>query len=187
MLNDKGYATLTVDSCGTANGQACVEARNQWIIWVWSDATGALDYLAGVPDIDPQSIAVMGFSAGATVIEGAIGQSPASPMNNRFKAGIAVYGQCVILGKLSTPMLEIIGAEDRNAQRCKTHWRWDASATLLTEVEIIPGATHAFDQREVTSLTTVNGDHPAIYSREATEIAQAATLRFLDRHLGRSR
>ena len=69
VLNAHGYAALIVDSCDSSNVQACIATRGQWMSRMWGDALGALDFLGAVPEINPDAIGVMGFSAGAFTVE----------------------------------------------------------------------------------------------------------------------
>jgi len=147
------------------------------------DALGALDYLGKTPVINPNAIGVMGFSAGAFAVEGLIGSSSTSPAGHKFGAGIVVYGNCVVPGKPTMPGLEIIGDQDRNSVNCGKYTEKDTAK--LVEFLVIPGATHAFDQSELTTQTTVAGGYPAIYNKVATQAAHRAVVSFLDRHFKR--
>jgi dienelactone hydrolase len=183
VLNAHGYAALTVDSCDSSNVQTCIATRGQWMSRMWGDALGALDFLAAVPQIDPDAVGVMGFSAGAFTVEGLIGSSPVSPKGHKFSAGIVVYGNCVVPGTPSMPGLEIIGDQDRNSSNCGKSVEMDAAKNVVFLV--IPGATHAFDQSEITTMTTVAGGYPAIYNHAATQEAHREVIYFLDGHLRR--
>lgn len=181
VLNDRGYASLTIDSCKSNNPQICISTRGQWMSKMWDEALGALDYLSQVPQINPKAVGIMGFSAGAFTVEGLIGASPTSSKGNKFSAGIVVYGNCVVPGTPLMPGLEIIGNQDRNAVNCGKYAENDTEKKL--EFLVIPDATHAFDQSEITTMRTVAGGYPAIYSREATKAAHRGAVSFLDKHL----
>lgn len=171
-LNAHGVATLTVYSCESSDSSTCITSRGQWMSRMSEDATGALDFLASRPDIDARAISVMGFSAGAFAAEGLAGTAAPSPAGHRFRSAISVYGNCSVPGSPAMPVLAIMGALDRNAAQC-------ARLPAQVQVLVLPGATHAFDQADLTMLTTVAGGYPAIYNRAATLEARRAVASFL--------
>ena len=144
---------------------------------MWRDAIGALDYLAGRPDIDPDRIGVMGFSLGAMAIETFAVQDLKSPSGRNFAAGIALYGRCDFYGEPPFPLLEIIGDKDKNVDSCP-----DGTYSRVS-VDIIPGATHAFDNDRLTTMRVVSGGHSSIYSWSATKKARELTRIYFAKHL----
>ena len=178
FLTKNGYAALTVDTFGSRNAGRCPDAWHLGGFTMWRDAYGALDYLAGRPDIDPDRIGVMGFSLGAMAIEEFTVENLKSPGGRNFKAGIAVYGRCSVYREPSFPVLEIIGDQDRNSYSCP-------EKTARVSVQIIPGAYHAFDSSLFTTMRTVSGGHSAIYSWTATKKARESTRKFFAKHLAR--
>lgn len=175
-----GYVALTVDTFGSRNAGRCPEAMRLSGAMV-PDAYGALDYLATLPEVDSNRIAVMGFSLGAFAIPAFTGSGTTltSPGGKRFKSGIAVYGSCSFKDKTAVPVLQVIGSKDYNSKACPKES--DPSVTT----EIISGATHAFDQSDLSVLQMVPGGHMAIYSASATQRARELILDFLNRNMGR--
>ncbi|MCH9052154.1 MAG: dienelactone hydrolase family protein [Proteobacteria bacterium] len=180
FLTKNGYAALTVDTFGSRNAGRCPDAYYLRGITMARDAYGALDYLAGRPDIDPDRIGVMGFSLGAMAIEEFAMEYVKSPGGRNFKAGIVVYGRCQVFSEPPFPVLEIIGDQDRNSFNCLQ----GPFPPRLT-VEVIPGAHHAFDVSQFTTMRTVSGGHSAIYSWTATKKARELTRKFFAKHLAR--
>ncbi len=144
---------------------------------MWRDAYGALDYLAALPEIDPNRIAVMGFSLGGMAIESIAEQSLTSPSGRNFAAGIVVYGFCSVSGEPPFPVLEIIGDKDVHSGYCTVGSRDNV------QVEILPGVYHGFDQPQIVGKQTVSGGHTAKYDKSATNRARQLAVEFLDRHL----
>lgn len=171
-LNANGVAALTVYSCASTDSGTCITSRGQWMSRMSEDAVGALDFLATRPEIDPKAISVMGFSAGAFAVEGLAGATAPSPAGHSFRSAVSVYGNCSVPGTPAMPVLAIMGALDRNATQC-------ARLPEQVQVLLLPGATHAFDQSDLTTLTTVAGGYPAVYNRAATLQAQRAVAAFL--------
>ena len=178
FLTGHGIATLTVDTFGSRGAGRCPEAREFGGVHMWRDAYGALDYLANRPDIDGSRIGVMGFSLGASAVEAIAGHKLKSPENRNFRAGISLYGQCVIDGTPTFPILFLIGDQDRNSASCPSPPGPGVS------VEILKGATHAFDNTVLTSRRIVSGGHSSIYDADATEKARRIALAFLGKQMG---
>jgi dienelactone hydrolase len=76
------------------------------------DAYSAKAYLSALPLVDPQRIAVMGWSYGGwavmKIIDGYYRDETVSP----FKAAVAFYPYCHSLYKPDTPLLVLIGKKD---------------------------------------------------------------------------
>lgn len=178
FLAKNGYVALTVDTFGSRNAGRCPEAMRLAGAMV-PDAYGALDYLATLPEVDAKRIAVMGFSLGAFAIPAFTGSGTTltSPGGKSFKAGIAVYGSCSFKDKTAVPVLQVIGSKDYNAKACPKES--DPSVTT----EIIEGATHAFDQSDLTTRQMVSGGHMSVYSSSATQKARELILAFLNKNM----
>lgn len=179
FLTGQGYAALTVDTFGSRGAGRCPEARRRLgSATMWRDAYGALDYLAALPEIDPNRIAVMGFSLGGFAVEAMAGKDLASPSGRNFRAGIVVYGYCRIGGEPRFPVLEIIGDRDFHSGFCPVEPRDNI------QVEILAGAYHGFDNPQIVGMqTAVGGGHPMKYDQSATNRARQLAVEFLNRHL----
>ena len=131
-----------------------------------ADAFAALGLLASHPRIDPQRIAVMGFSRGGITAWRTAAQrvvAGSSPAGLRFAAHLPVYlGGCA--GQLSlhvqpgvfgpAPMLWIHGGDDDYtfASDCKDFSDRIAAAGTPSDLVLIPGARHKFDSDDQRRL-----------------------------------
>ncbi len=119
-----------------------------------ADAYAGLGWLAARPDVDPERIAVVGFSYGALVSLLAAQEQVArifAPAGPRFAGHVAFYAPCIAIFDDRTttgrPVLMLAGDEDEivTPERC------DTAATNLraggSAVEVIryPGAYHQWD------------------------------------------
>lgn len=159
-LNEAGIAAFVIDVFGprgvksTADDQTLVPFAADT-----ADAFAALGLLASHPRIDPQRIAVMGFSRGGVtavrsgalrIIEGS------APAGLRFAAHVALYsggcaGNLAVSAKPgvfdSAPMLFVHGDADDYAylSDCREYARRIAAAGTPTEFVALPGVRHKFD------------------------------------------
>lgn len=181
-LNGLGYVTLTVDSLGARGYSNCTRrnfmAKNYH--GTTQDAYGALDYLAAQPFIDREKIAVMGFSMGASAIHNELVKRRFREKSGLdFKAAIAFYGFCYSIQSGSVPLLEILAEKDELATACITFSKGEPGI----EVQIIPGAYHAFDSTDASGGTDHYG-HKMLYDANATAKAREFTKVFLKKHFG---
>ena len=184
-LNAQGYATLVVDTYGSRGEGRCPNSIGTapWIFG--ADAYGALDYLGGLPTIERQRIAVMGFSAGAMAMNNFITWKIRKRGELDFKAAISFYGRCgtmVYEKNPPYPVMEIVGGKDfRIVHSCKL-----ISKDSPVEVQILPGAYHAFDSGYGHGLSTdLAGGIEMLYSKDATNKARELTKVFFAKHLGK--
>ena len=156
-----------------------------------SDAHGALDYLRNKSFVQRNQIAVMGFSLGGSAIHFSLLRSYAKAKpSSAFKVAISLYGPCAFrkgvvrmrkLARSPVPLLEIIGEnDDRILRECKKL----LPSSRLTQLHILPGAYHAFDNARLTTMRQSSGGIKMLYSREATLSARALAKEFLGKHLG---
>jgi dienelactone hydrolase len=151
-LRGWGYVALALDSLGESNncaggGGAIPEAQ---------DAYAALRYLAAQDFVDPDRVAVMGWSMGGGAVLTAVEQGGLiTDQELRFKAAIAYYPPCAASsGTMTVPTLVIVGEGDdwEPAAACRamaahqsdigiTRTSGGAPVTLI----VLPGATHGFD------------------------------------------
>jgi len=97
-LNSLGLATFVVDSfSGRGITALPPDPSNEAFLWVIVDAYRALGQLAQHPRIDPNRIAVMGFSMGGLVATYTSNErfwKAYGPPNVQFGAHISLYGNC---------------------------------------------------------------------------------------------
>ena len=150
-----------------------------------ADAHAAKDYLAGLPFVDMDRIAVMGMSHGGwttlaavenTYLDDAVRTKP-------FKAAVALYPHCEPqLYRLDAPLLILIGDADdwTYSYRCEGMELRDPIGHAVT-LKVYPGATHAFDADQP------GGEfygHTIKFDPEATQDAAARVQTFLLKYLG---
>jgi dienelactone hydrolase len=183
-----GYVTLTVDSFGPRGiAETCGNGTPAEMAF---DAYRALDFLVRQHAVDPDRVAVLGFSQGgwlalSSVEEGIVEQS--SP--NKFRAAAAFYPNCrTIQGNLTVPALIMIGELDdwTSAEGCRqlaeghddygvSRRREGAPIKLI----VYPGAWHAFDSPALTTPKELFG-HRLEYNQAAADKSAAALREFLD-------
>jgi dienelactone hydrolase len=183
-LTRLGYVTLTVDSLGARGLRGCTPDLQGAGQELTRDAYGALDYLAGLPFVDRERVAVMGFSLGAHTVSYFVGRNITSPSGLNFKAAIMMYpGGCGLIGPSDRmiPLAVVIGDKDREIA-VSTCTRLASQSSV--RVDVLRDTYHAFDQPEVTSLRYDIVGSPMLYSATATKRAQEITKEFLASHLG---
>jgi dienelactone hydrolase len=188
-----GYVTLTVDSFGprgiknTCGSGAPVELA--------FDAYRALSFLVRQPFVDPDRVAVLGFSQGAwlalaSVEHGAIEKTS----QNKFRAAVAFYPKCLgSKGNMTVPTLILIGERDNwaPAQECRNMVEgrddWGISRTrgqgVPVRLIVYPGAYHAFDAPGLERPIEFLG-HRLEYDKSAADQANDALREFLGEHIG---
>jgi dienelactone hydrolase len=145
-----GYALLWVDSLGP-RGIADGCSGPGLSVDTVMDAYGALLYLSTVPFIDPERIAVVGYSEGATAALTAVAFDGVERLfNARFQAAVAYYPLCLGRdGAVAAPTLIVTGELDDWApvRHCREMLarRRDLGSPL--KLVVYPDARHAFDVR----------------------------------------
>ena len=163
-----GYVALFVDDFATRGlKETCAVDFKQAL----PDADGALAYLRRRTYVDPDKIAVVGFSQGGdTALRVAAGGVAG------FKAAAAFYPPCANLdgAALTIPTLILVGAKDEvtPARDCAELAKRQQPG--MVKFFVYPGAAHAFDLPEFAARTKVMGmplayDHNAA-SRSWTEL-----------------
>ncbi len=191
-LTGLGYVVLSVDSYTSRGYSRCTE-RTTWKNDQTKDAFGALDYLVGLPFVDGERIAVMGFSVGAFAINDyVINRSRQRTGMRNYKAAISLYGRCDDPLRLYTdkdiPLMQIIGEFDAFRDICEGEWMKNQPI----EVHVLKGAYHAFDHPQITFkrrpyyikiMVPDPLDNPMLYDAAKTREARGLTRAFLDKHL----
>jgi dienelactone hydrolase len=176
-----GYVVLAVDTIGSRGYPECGRMPDRFEGQA-RDAYGALDYLARQPFVDAQRIAAVGFSMGAITINELIMLRPPRPAGHpEFKAFASFYGRCAALNPAlmrDAPLLQIIAEKDNFASTCLLR-----SKTVRMESHLLPGAYHAFDQSQHTTVRPDRAGNPMLYDAAATERSQALLREFLARTL----
>jgi dienelactone hydrolase len=144
-----GYVSLAVDSFAPRGIEdQCTHLAPTRL----GDALGALSYLAHLPFVDSQRIAVIGSSQGAVVALklASTYQSEIfdAPRDLRFLAAVAYYPNRGILTEdLILPALILIGELDdwTPARDCELWTKWQVNRGAPAKLIVYPGAYHAFD------------------------------------------
>ena len=152
---ERGYVALLVDSFGPRGypegfqkgsyDERPAEVSEQTVRPL--DAYGALRYLRGRRDIDPDRIGVQGWSnGGMTVLVTMSDHAPGLPENG-FRAALAEYPGCgmdAIKGRYRNyaPLLMMLASEDEevNPKRCE-----EFAHKANIEVIVYSGAEHNYD------------------------------------------
>lgn len=165
-LRKSGFATLTYDSFearGTT-GQALSGSPGYLTAGV-ADAFAALRRLAGEPRIDPDRIAILGFSYGADVAHLTafeVMRAALEPGALRFAAHVAFYpaGSVGVIAErgayTGSPVLMMLGGKDDNLPVVKIEnylaYAQAAGHPAPIELVIYPGAYHGWTVSDAPPL-----------------------------------
>jgi dienelactone hydrolase len=204
-LSRLGYVVLIVDSFGPRRrSEMCSIGGFDLATYRQrpKDAYGALWYLKSQPFVRGDRIAAIGWSQGGGVVLLSIPTQslgrPASLPQGDFRAAVAFYpGSCnnerLPAGWTSTiPLLVLQGAEDvwTPLAPCKAFVESAVGRGAKIEMQVYPGAYHAFDapnvtRRELPNYVTRAGVVPIIGTDPAArQDAFARVPAFLARYLG---
>lgn len=185
-----GYVVLVVDSFTTRGiEQACTTAGKSTAARV-GDAYGALAYLAAQPFVDPNRIALLGFSQGAITALSLVGAREYELFENeadrKFKAAVAFYPTCPADGTMTVPTLILIGELDdwTRAVACTNMMASRTGAGSAVRLTVYPGAHHSFDVVALQPGREMFG-HRVEYNAAAAEAATEEVRQFLAEHLTR--
>jgi dienelactone hydrolase len=195
-LASLGYVALVLDSFGPRGEPKGICAKPLLIPHTVrsQDAFDAKVYLGGLPFVDRNRIAVMGFSHGGLSALCAVSDSnyaavammvkatPSRKIEDPFRAAIAFYPYC--RGKLedsNAPLLILSGGVDDwcPPDVCQKNMPSGKAAQEII-FKVYPGATHGFDREGVD--IKVEG-HRMLYNPEATADAIIQVKEFLAKHM----
>ena len=185
----RGYVVLLVDSYATRGiDHACTSEAYSAFLRRRPDPYGALVFLARQTFVDPQRVAMVGFSAGARLTLAAAEPNAFehfAPPGLRFRAAAAFYPPCsVAMARPEIPTLIFIGALDdwTPAAACTDKVaRW-GNAGPPVELVVYPGAYHGFYYEYLQPGRTMF-EHWLEYNGAAANDATHRLHQFLDRHL----
>lgn len=195
-LTTWGYVTLQLDSLGP-HGQLDICANIYDVAFQVRarDAYDAKAYLGGLPFVDRNRIAIMGWSHGGIATLCSVSNSNwdawtalirtdlPRKKEDPFRAAIAFYPYCIDKLKDSNAPLLILAGELDNW--CPAAFCQDNMPRGKPQNEIIlkvyPGAHHCFDWEGV-DLVTADG-HRVLYNREALADSIVQVREFLAKHL----
>ena len=173
-----GYVALFVDDFATRGlKETCAVDFKQAL----PDADGALVYLRRLSYVDPDKIAVVGFSQGGdTALKIAAGGAAG------FKAAAAFYPPCANLdgATLTIPTLILVGAKDEVTPAADCAELAKRQQPAMAKLMVYRGAAHAFDLPEFAAGTKVMG-MPLAYDRNAATRSWTELRSFLAARLKR--
>jgi len=156
MFAGWGYVALFVDDFTTRGlRETCATDFGEGL----SDAFGALEYLSGLPYVDPQRIAAVGYSQGGDaalkIASSRFASTFSVPRGLNFKAAVAYYPPCANQADvgLAMPTLILIGGSDdvTPAADCERLASNQPDARPDFKLAVYPGARHLFDDPELAA------------------------------------
>jgi dienelactone hydrolase len=194
-----GYVALQVESF-SPRGPRSVETVTADV--ACHDAYAAKTYLSALPFVDPENIAVMGWSHGGIAVLSIIdrslilnreqvisdGQGLSVRKVSPFKAAVAFYPYSHPLSDPDTPLLVLTGRKDDACPVFMTSSLKNDYARTKCEfsLKIYPNAYHAFDLEALKGGIVINGHHFE-YDERATSDAITRTKAFLGKYIGARR
>ena len=184
-----GYALLIVDSFGPRDIKERCSGHWSGIERI-ADAYGGLFYLAGLPFIDPDRIAVLGYSQGADVALSAVKLGGLETLFDRhFRVAIAYYPWCdVFLGGVSVPTVILIGQLDdwTPTRNCREMMAKRSGEGAPLRLVVYPGAYHGFNIARLRGKPAESYlGHHIEYNEAADRAALAETIAALRQAFGR--
>lgn len=184
VLKSYGYVALALDSLGGAN--ACTGGGLGSVAEAF-DAYAALDWLGRQNFVDPDRVALLGFSMGGIATLDSVEAGPGAiekAEKRHFRAAIAYY-PCTRdrAGVMTVPTLILVGDKDdwTLASRCRDMMARRDGKGAPVKLVVYPGATHAFNFPGPARQYL--GHHMA-YDAQATADAWQQVRNFLQTTLG---
>jgi dienelactone hydrolase len=191
-----GYVALQVESFAPRGPKAMETVSADTVC---RDAYAAKTCLSGLAFVDPENIAVMGWSHGGIAVLSIVdrslilgreqlipdGQGVSVRKVAPFKAAVAFYPYCHAVTDPDTPLLVLTGRRDDTCPSYltglleKSYERTNQEFSL----KIYPHAYHAFDLEALKGGIAINRHHFE-YDPQATADAITRTKAFLLRHIG---
>lgn len=185
-LTKWGYVTLRVDSFGPrGESSTCMKPLD---VAPWTraqDAHDAKSYIAGLPFVDGNKIAVIGSGAGGwATLHSVDKETSIQERGSPFQAAVAFYPYCHVPEFNSeAPVLILIGEFSGMwpAEKCSDLANKGGSVRNVT-LKIYPGTYQSFDLEGAEEIWKEN-PREAKYNPEATTDAIARVKDFLAKHL----
>ncbi len=184
---DRGAVMIAVDSLAPRElkGQPVCDLQVLTGRERAADVLAALAHARELPYVDPQRLALMGFSHGAWTIWElfVLGSHSRAPLGlaewpggglRGVRAAFLFYGPCLEAWTVAIPTVTFLAGADRyiDAQACIDYAEElspSPDEPLLFSYRLFEGATHTFDHARPSA---VNRDAGSIYDPRATRAAQ---------------
>jgi dienelactone hydrolase len=153
-----------------------------------ADVVGAVEYLATLPFVAKDRIALIGHSHGASTVMRSLQRSVWLAQRG-VKGGVAYYPWCFAAFDydVDTPLLILIGDKDdwTPADRCRTLQSAGFTRPGLVEAIYYPNAYHSFDAnlRNRTVPGAAGTSHHLEYDPAAAANAETRTKAFFEKIL----
>jgi dienelactone hydrolase len=188
-----GYVTLTIDSFGPRGiKNSCGTDPPSGLLF---DAYRGLDFLVREPFVDPNRVAIVGFSQGGSLTLWSVERGDIERTSeNKFRAAAAFYPKCGgVKGIMTVPTLILIGEDDdwTPAEACRKMVEgrddWGISrqkgAGAPVRLVVYPGAHHAFDVPALQTPIEYLGHHLE-FNQPARDQSIDALHEFLEATIG---
>lgn len=196
-LHAAGVHVLLPDSFGSrGSGPICTVRSGERAIGAEArrgDVLAALSWLRRRPEVDPQRIALLGWSHGASTLLAAVNAE--RPGHAEVAGAVAFYPGCrTALAQpfsAAAPLLLLLGADDdwTPPAPCEELVARTRRAQPQADIAVVtyPDSVHGFDSREPVRFRTdvPNGVNRAGVHQGGNPRARAAALAELDRFLAR--
>lgn len=189
LYTSLGYVLLLVDSFGPRGiADRCDLGAGVPVDRVM-DAYGALLYLASLPFVDPDRVAIVGRSQGGEAALSAVALGGVETLFDRhFRAAIIYYARCdTSMAAASAPTLILIGELDTNtpASACQEMMKRRSGDGASIRLVIYPGTYHSFDSYRLRGRSEMAFGHRNEYNEAAANAAWEEELSALRHAFGR--
>ena len=182
-----GYVVLVVDSFSTRGIKISCSGETRAIDRVM-DAYGGLAFLAGLAFVDPERIAVVGYSQGAmTALSAVAFEGVRTLFDRQFKAAVAYYPLCTGRdGNFAVPTVILIGDKDdwTPAAECTKMMAMRRGEGADVRLVVYPDAYHGFNGRSLRDHPLTLLGHHLEYNEAADDAAWRETTQLLKRTIG---
>jgi dienelactone hydrolase len=183
-LRQWGYVAVMVDSLGP---RGLSSMCGYFFPGQMTDAFAALQYLSRVSFVDPERVAVLGYSQGGISALMAVADiSITQSFERKFRAAIAYYPLCSIpAATMTAPTLILIGEADdwSPVETCRQLVGLTQQEGARIDLKVYPGAYHNFDVRLFKPGIRYLG-YWLEYNEPAAKDAEEKMHAFLEANLG---
>jgi beta-lactamase regulating signal transducer with metallopeptidase domain/dienelactone hydrolase len=153
LLADSGYVALLVDSLGSRQREPycdrLLHPKKEYSAWYQLDAFAGLEYLIAQSFVDPDRVAIMGWSQFNT-LQSVASYGMQQLYINNFHAAVALHPNCGMgsIGHYESPVLILVGEKDdwTPAAYCESLARRAANlGPASITLHVYPDALHGFD------------------------------------------